>query len=521
MVDSTADSRRSITTSDIFGAESDLDGLSDTTATTALKTSAIWACVNVISQSCSALPLHVYRKDEGAIKRESGHYLDGFLRDLPNEDSTWASVRAALTTQLVLRGNSYLLNTWRKGRVASVEPLLTDYVLPERKANGRMVYECGTDYNGLTRTVMKPDISHFLGLTFDGVVGCSPISSYAMAAAKAQQQHGVSTFEKGARLSGILSVGMRAYRNEDIRTQMRKEWESQMALARAGTGTAILLEGTEYNPISMSLADAQFMEAQKFSVEEIARIFRVPMHKIGALDRATFSNIEQMSREFYTDTLSPWLNSIESVLNATWLTSSERKAGLCLRHDAREILKGDTEQRSKASEKFVLGGILTPNEARLGEGLAPIEGGDELILPLNHATVTERAEAKEQAAKEAEEPQVEEPQANEPEEPEDRSSIIAFEAVLDDALRNLEERERKALGRAIGKPDEGNRVEKFLADHLRAAELRLQPIATSLASVGFELNARQLAESLTEEASIRATRRDIDRPQAQNLLQRQ
>ena len=519
MVDSTADSRRSITTSDIFGAESNIDELADTTASTALKTSAIWACVNVISQSCSALPLHVYRKDEGAIKRESGHYLDGFLRDLPNEDSTWASVRSALTTQLVLRGNSYLLNTWRNGRVASVEPLLTDYVLPDRKANGRMVYECGTDYNGATRTVMKPELSHFLGLTFDGVVGCSPISSYAMAAAKAQQQHGVSTFEKGARLSGILSVGMRAYRNEDIRAQMRKEWESQMALARAGTGTAILLEGTEYNPISMSLADAQFMEAQKFSVEEIARIFRVPMHKIGALDRATFSNIEQMSREFYTDTLSPWLNSIESVLNATWLTSTERKAGLCLRHDAREILKGDTEQRSKASEKFVLGGILTPNEARLGEGLAPIEGGDELILPLNHATVSERDEAKETEAPETE---AKETEAKEPEakEPEGRSSVIAFEAVLDDALRNLEERERKALARAIGKPDEGDRVEKFLADHLRAAELRLQPIATSLATVGFELNARQLAESLVERASIRATGRDIERSQARDILQR-
>ena len=238
---------------------------------------------------------------------------------------TWAGVRTAISSQLVLRGNSFLLNDWRRGKVERVEPLLTDFVLPDRKPNGRMVYEYATQYSNVTKVAMKPDIAHFLGLTFDGVSGCSPISSYALASAKAQQKHGVATFEGGARLSGILSVGMRAYRNEDMRKQMRSEWENQMKLARSGTGTAILLEGTEYNPISMSLADAQFIEAQKFSVEEIARIFRVPMHKIGALDRATFSNIEQMSREFYTDTLLPWINFIESVLNTTWLTSAERK----------------------------------------------------------------------------------------------------------------------------------------------------------------------------------------------------
>ena len=533
MVDSASDNARSISAHDIFGPEADLDALSDSTASSALRMSAVWACVKVISESISALPLHVYRKDDGAITREPSHYLDGFLRDVPNEEMTWASVRTAVTSQLVLRGNSYLLNGWRRGRLNEVEPLLTDFVLPDRKPNGRMVYDVALDYSNVTKVVMKPDIAHFLGLTFDGVVGCSPISSYALASARAQQKHGVSTFEGGARLSGILSVGMRAYRNEDMRKQMRSEWENQMKLARSGTGTAILLEGTEYNPISMSLADSQFIEAQKFSVEEIARIFRVPMHKIGALDRATFNNIEQMSREFYTDTLLPWINFIESVLNTTWLTSAERKAGYCLRHDAREILKGDTEQRSKASEKFVLGGIMTPNEARLGEGLSPIEGGDELIFPLNHSTISEREAASRLAeetpeetpgetpeeAPEEEAPEEEAPEEEAPEE-ENRSALSALEPVLGDALRALAEREKKALARAHGKEDEGDRVEKFLADHLRAATLRLEPVAQAANALGSSLDAGELAQSLVSSASIRATGRHIDHPSAEDILSR-
>jgi len=503
--------KRSITTSDIFGPEADLDSLGDSTASSAMRMSAVWACVKVISESISALPLHVYKRDEGAITRESGHYLDGFLRDVPNEEMTWASVRTAISSQLVLRGNSYVLNGWDRGRVDRVEPLLTDYVFPDRKPSGRMVYEFSTDYRNGTALAMKPDISHFIGLTFDGVIGCSPIASYALASAKAQQKHGVATFEGGARLSGILSVGMRAYRNEDIRKQMRDEWAQQMQQARGGTGTAILLEGTEYSPISMSLADAQFIEAQKFSVEEIARIFRVPMHKIGALDRATFNNIEQMSREFYTDTLLPWVNFIESVLNTTWLTSAERKAGYCIRHDAREILKGDTEQRSKASEKFVLGGIMTPNEARLGEGLSPIEGGDELILPMNHSTISEREATKE--ANQAEEPTQPAPEAS-------RSALLALEPILGDALRALAEREKKALARAHGKEDEGDRVEKFLADHLRAATLRLQPVAQAVQGLGGSLDAGELAESLVKNASMRATGRNIEQEDATDILSR-
>ena len=517
MVDRDQEGSRSISSHDLFGPEADLDSLGESSASSAMKMSCVWACVKVIAESISSLPLHVFKKDEGAITRESGHYLDGFLRDVPNEEMTWAGVRTAITSQLVLRGNSYALNGWNRGRVDRVEPLLTDYVLPDRKSNGRMVYEYATDYNNTTTVAMKPDIAHFLGLTFDGVLGCSPIASYALASAKAQQKHGVATFEGGARLSGILSVGMRAYRNEDMRQQMRTEWESQMKLARAGTGTAILLEGTEYNPISMSLADAQFIEAQKFSVEEIARIFRVPMHKIGALDRATFSNIEQMSREFYTDTLLPWINFIEAVLCNTWLTSAERKAGYCIKHDVREILKGDTEQRSKASEKFVLGGIMTPNEARLGEGLSPIEGGDELVLPMNHSTISER-EASKEAVLAAPEPEPETTVEAEPEQ--ERSLSLALEPILGDALRALAEREKKALARARGKEDEGDRVEKFLADHLRAAKMRLEPIAHASRDLGNPLDASELAESLVSNASIRATGRHIDYPDAKEILSR-
>ncbi len=512
---------RSFGSSDLFGPEADLDGLAgDTTTTSAMRLSAVWACVKVISESISALPLHVYKRNEGAITREESHYLDGFLRDVPNEDSTWAAVRTSIISQLVLTGNSYLLNKWVRGRVAEVEPLLSDYVLPDRKTNGRMVYEYAKNYSNKSYTALKPDISHFLGLTFDSVIGCSPVASYAMAAAKAQQKHGVATFESGARLSGILSLSARSFRNEDVRNQARNEWETQMKRARSGTGTAILLEGTEYNPISMSLADSQFIEAQKFSVEEIARIFRVPMHKIGALDRATFSNIEQMSREFYTDTLLPWVNFIEAALNTTWLTSAERRAGYCIRHDTREILKGDTEQRSKASEKFVLGGIMTPNEARLGEGLAPIAGGDELVLPLNYSTISEREAAFNALPPKEEAPKEEAPKEEAPKEEDKRELFMAMEPILADALRALSERETKALARAHGKEDEGDRVEKFLSDHLRAATLRLEPVAEAVRHLGGDLDAAELAESLVTSSSIRATGRNIEQVTAKSILEK-
>lgn len=506
---------RALGFSDVWGSEAeDIDGIS-TSADKALRTSAVYACTKVLAETIGTLPLHLYRRKGDDSEREENHPLAQFLRDAPNGKMTWPEAREALAASVVLRGNAFAGIAWENGFPAAVVPYLVDQIAVCEEDNGLVYYYYP---NGGEETVIRsPDIAHFKGVSFSGLLGISPISacSYAIATAAAQADHGYKTFSKGTRMTGILTLPRGSMKDDTLREKLRTEWQAQMDYAREGTGTAILTEGITYNGISMSLADAQFIEAMKFSTEDIARIFRVPLHKIQHLDRATNNNIEHQSLEFYRDTILPWLAKIEAVMDRILLTASDRREGYFFRHNVDGILRGDFTSRMGGYQIAIGNGIMTRNEVRKKEKLAPYKGGDRPLIPLNMGGTP---------------PPGQEGTGNtgggEPrgdrQEDSDSIDLSMLCPVVSDALRALQAREENAFKRARGKEDEGERLEKFLNDHRRAAAERLAPILESARGLGLTADVAgigaALAKVLTDGASKRFAGKEEPHPDGEQII---
>lgn len=364
---------------------------------TAERIAAVYACVYVIASTISAMPLQLYRKDgEGKRQRVTDHPLAKLLREAPNGAMTWPQLREALLYQLVLRGNSYTRNFWQRGNLAEVFPLPRHVVKPKFTAARRVMFELSENrFNVPTGLFGAPEMSHFKGISGDGLMGISPIEHcrITMQSGVALAQHGLTTAEKGAPLRGVITNAP-PFKNAEQAREVRGRWRDSFREAAESGGVSILEGDLKFQTVSMSMREAEFIDQMRFSVEEIARIFNVPPHKIQMLERATFNNIEHLSREFYTSALQPWIVRLEATMNATWLTAGDREAGYYLRHNADGLLRGDLKTRSESYAKQISSGIMTPNEARQLEEREPMPGGDTLFFPINHAPLGAETEPK-------------------------------------------------------------------------------------------------------------------------------
>ena len=346
---------------------------------------AVFACVKVISETISTLPLHLYQKTENERQEASNHYLCDFLKDAPNEAMTWQELREATASQMVLRGNAYTRNFWKAGQLREIFPLPLETVSPEITSSRRILFKVQAEAHQLGKgTFTRPDVAHFKGVTSDGLMGISPLTQcrYSLNNAVALSQHSESLFRNGARPAGVLTMPG-TFRDKDTRERVRKSWQDNYGGAANYGKTALLENGLEYKQMALSMADAQFIEQMKFSVEEITRIFRVPPHKIQSLDKATFSNIEHQALEFLSDTILPWVVRIEHTLNRNLLTEVERRQGYFFKHNVDALLRASYKDRMEGHAKAVTS-FMSVNEVRKLEDLPPVDGGDVVMVPLNH-----------------------------------------------------------------------------------------------------------------------------------------
>lgn len=348
---------------------------------------AVYGCVSVIASSIAAMPLQLFRQDGERRERERKHRLAGLLADAPNEAMTWPQLREALLYQQIIRGNSHSRQFWSSGFVREIFPLPVGTVTASITDLRRVLYEVGDNpFKVPVGTFRRPDIAHFKALTGDGIEGINPIRHCRLstAAGVALARYGKDSAEEGQPIRGIITAET-TFKNGDQAKLVRQRWGEAWRDAQNGDGVAIFEGGDmKFHPVTMSMRDAQFIESMAFSVEEICRIFNVPPHKVQKLDRATFNNIEHLSREFYMATLVPWITRIEATLNQCLLTESDRRAGLYLRHNADGLLRGDLASRSESYQKQISSGMMTPNEGRALEDRPPLPGGDVLIFPTNH-----------------------------------------------------------------------------------------------------------------------------------------
>lgn len=349
------------------GAELLLNG--GTATGTAESLSSVYACVSAISETIASLPLILYQRtaDDGR-ERASDHPLYRVLHDQPNDNQTALEFREMLMASVLLRGNGYaeIIRDYA-GQVISLIPIPADRVTVLILDNGRLSYRVA-DRMGNVRTLLQDEVFHLRHRSDNGILGVSPItaSRQTVQLALAEREHGNVTFTNGTKLSGMLKFPQKL--KADQRAALSTSWNSQYAGGANAGRVAILEEGVSFEPVSMTLEDASYIEARKFSVEEIARLFRVPPTIVGDMSKANYSNSVELSRQFVTLTLKRHLVAWEQAISRSLLTEAGRQIYFA-EHNVEGLLRGDSSNRADFYSKGIADGWLTTDEVRKLENL--------------------------------------------------------------------------------------------------------------------------------------------------------
>ena len=357
------------------------------TERSAMQMTAVYSCVRILSEAVAGLPLHVYRyNDAGGKEKAIDHPLYLLLHDEPNPEMTSFIFRETLMTHLLLWGNAYAqIIRNGKGDIIALYPLMPNKMTVDRDENGHLYYRYNRSSDEAiqskdTTVILQPrDVLHIPGLGFDGLVGYSPIAmaKNAIGLAIATEEYGAKFFANGAAPSGVLE------HPGTIKdpSKVREAWQSQFGGSQNSGKVAVLEEGMKYTPISISPEQAQFLETRKFQINEIARIFRVPPHMVGDLEKSSFSNIEQQSLEFVKYTLDPWVVRWEQAITRALLTADEKKRYF-VKFNLEGLLRGDYQSRMQGYATARQNGWMSANDIRELENLDRIseEDGGDLYL---------------------------------------------------------------------------------------------------------------------------------------------
>ena len=366
---------------------------------TAMQTTAVYACVRILAEAIASLPLHVYEyQDDGGKKLVHDHPLYYLLHDEPNPEMTSFVFRETLMSHLLIWGNAYAqIIRDGAGRVLGLYPLLPDKMDVQRDDRGNIyyVYSRNSDENPMFKEygnikLKAEDVLHIPGLGFDGLIGYSPIAmaKNAVGMTLACEEYGASFFANGANPGGVLEhPGVL----KDP-SKVRESWNSVYRGVNNAHKIAVLEEGMKYQQIGIPPEEAQFLETRKFQINEIARLYRIPPHMVGDLDKSSFSNIEQQSLEFVKYTLDPWVIRWEQSLQRSLLLLGE-KGKYFIKLNVDGLLRGDYQSRMNGYAVGRQNGWFSANDIREMENMNPIpdeEGGN---LYLVNGAMTKLADA--------------------------------------------------------------------------------------------------------------------------------
>jgi HK97 family phage portal protein len=366
---------------------------------TAMQATAVYACVRILAEAIAGLPLHVYRyRADGGKERVPQHPLYYLLHDEPNPEMTSFVFRETLMSHLLLWGNAYaqIIRNGR-GQAVALYPLLPNKIEVSRAANGELAYsyrrdaeESKLNLNGGYIMLRRDEVLHIPGLGFDGLIGYSPIAmaKNAVGMALATEEYGAKFFANGANPGGVLEhPGV----IKDIQ-RVKDSWNSAYQGSGNAHRVAVLEEGMKFQAIGIPPEQAQFLETRKFQINEIARIFRVPPHMVGDLEKSSFSNIEQQSLEFVKYTLDPWVVRWEQSLQQSLILPSDKQS-IFIKFNLDGLLRGDYQSRMNGYSIGRQNGWMSTNDIRELEDMNRIpaeEGGDLYLvngnmLPLSQA----------------------------------------------------------------------------------------------------------------------------------------
>ena len=370
----------------------------EVTERSAMQMTAVYSCVRILSEAVAGLPLHLYKyTDSGGKAMALDHPLYHLLHDEPNPEMSSFVFRETLMTHLLLWGNAYAqIIRNGKNEIVALYPLMPNKMSVDRDENGRLYY---TYYRGSDEaiknkdfavTLQPSDVLHIPGLGFDGLVGYSPIAmaKNAIGMAIACEEYGANFLANGAAPGGVLEHPGTIKDPQRV----RESWQSTFGGSGNANKIAVLEEGMKYTPIGISPEQAQFLETRKFQINEIARIFRVPPHMVGDLEKSSFSNIEQQSLEFVKYTLDLWVIRWEQSIMRSLFSEDEKKKYF-VKFNLEGLLRGDYQSRMNGYAIGRQNGWMSANDIRELENLdrIPAEDGGDLylingnMLPLKNA----------------------------------------------------------------------------------------------------------------------------------------
>lgn len=340
-------------------------------AATAQGVSAVYACVQAIAETTASLPLILYRRDGDDRTRASDHPLYRVLHDIANPQMSALEFREYTQAAVLLRGNAYArIVRGSDGQVRELWPVNPDAVSVLRVGD-KLAYEYA-DRDGKVVRLLQDEMLHLRHrIGEDGVLGVSPIQAAreVIQLAISEREHGVATFQNGAKLLGVLKYPGKL--KPEQKTALRESWASRHSGAANSGGTAVLEEGMDYQTVSMTLEDAEWIEARKFSVIEVCRLFRVPPVVIQSMESANYSNSVELARQFVTLCLRRHLVAWEQAIAQQLLTDAGRRIYFA-EHSVEGLLRGDSKNRADFYKAGIEAGWLTINEARKLENLPTI-----------------------------------------------------------------------------------------------------------------------------------------------------
>lgn len=351
-----------------------------------------WACIRAISEDIGKLPLLTYRRiDPRGKERAPDHPLYSLLHDAPNDDMESMTFRETLTHYALAWGNGYALID-RDSRLTPValHPIHPSRVVVRRDDQDRLVYDVyggellpGAPLEQVYR-VRSDDMLHVRGLGAEGITGYSiaQLAAESLGLSLATQTFGAAFFGNGAAMGGILEHPGKL--SDQAAKHLRESFESVYSGPENAGKVAILEEGMKYARLAIPPDDAQFLETRLFQVRDICRWFRVPLHKVGDLEFATYTNIEQQAIEYVQDTLLPWC--------VRWEQQLQRKlfgiqSSYFCEHALQGLMRGDQAARSQFYTSLFGVGVFSPNDIRELENMSPIgPEGDEYFIASNNMT---------------------------------------------------------------------------------------------------------------------------------------
>lgn len=365
----------------------------DVTDEKALKEATVFACIKILSETVAKLPIKIYEGTSG-VKKATDHYLYNILKLRPNKLMSSYNFFTATEAQRNVYGNAYVNIEFDKfGKIKGLWPIESKMVEIWVDDVGLFTESTEMWYivtlkNNKRIKLKSNEVLHFKGFTLDGLVGITPITylRHLIENGKSSQDYINQFYKNGMQSKGIIHyVGEM---NNEAKKTFKNQFEDMSSGLNNAHRVSLLPIGYQFQPLSLTMADAQFLENSELTIKQIASVFGIKLHQLNELERSTHNNLGEQQKQFYVDTLMAILTMYEQEIDYKLFLNSELEKGYYSKFNVDAITRSDIKSRYEAYRVGIQGGFLTPNEVRSKEEYESLEGGDTLLVNGNMVPIT-------------------------------------------------------------------------------------------------------------------------------------